>query len=83
MPKTAGAGVMLEASFPMFTTLMAISSERGTPSRSFGCWGRGAMAKTQGRCVGGKLWKIPNPECGSISLAHPRAIGHTYSEEDY
>ena len=36
-PKTAGAGVMLEASFPMLTRPMATSSERIAPSRFVGC----------------------------------------------
>ena len=36
-PKTAGAGVMPEASLPMFTRPMATSSERIVPSRLFGC----------------------------------------------
>ena len=49
-PKTAGAGVMLEASFPMFTRPMAISSERTTPSRLVGCLDLSVMAKTQASC---------------------------------
>ena len=36
-PKTVGAGVMLEASFPMFTRLMATSSERIAASRLVCC----------------------------------------------
>ena len=36
-PKTAGAGVMLDASFPMFTRPMATSSDRIAPSRFTGC----------------------------------------------
>ena len=36
-PKTAGAGVILDASFPMFTRSIATSSERITPLRLFGC----------------------------------------------
>ena len=44
-PKTAGAGVVLETSFPIFIRLMAISSERGMPSRFFGCWDWDAMVK--------------------------------------
>ena len=36
-PKIAGAGVMLEASFPMLTRPMAMSSEAITPWRFVGC----------------------------------------------
>ena len=36
-PKTAGTGVMLDASIPMLTRPMATSSERIAPSRLFGC----------------------------------------------
>ena len=47
-PKTAGAGVMLEASFPMFTRPMAISSERITPSLFFGSLDFLVMVETRG-----------------------------------
>ena len=47
-PKTAGAGVMLEASFPMFTRPMATSSERIALSRFFGCLDLSVMVGTQG-----------------------------------
>ena len=47
-PKTAGAGVMLDASFPMFTRLMATSSERIAPSRFIGCLDLSVMIETGG-----------------------------------
>ena len=47
-PKTAGAGVMLDASFPMFTRPMATSSERIALSRPFGCLDFSAMVERQG-----------------------------------
>ena len=47
-PKTAGAGVMLDASFPMFTRPMATSSERIAPSRFAGCLDLSAMVETEG-----------------------------------
>ena len=47
-PKTAGAGVMLEASFPIFTKPMATSSERTAASRLFCCLDLSVMVETQG-----------------------------------
>ena len=47
-PKTAGAGVMLEASLPMFTRQIATSSERIVSSRLFGCLNLFVMVETQG-----------------------------------
>ena len=47
-PKTAGAGVMLDASFPIFTRPMAISSKRIPPSRFVGCLGLLVMVGMQG-----------------------------------
>jgi hypothetical protein len=46
VPKAAGAGVMFEPSFPILTALMAISSERGTPSLFFRCRDWSAMVET-------------------------------------
>ena len=48
-PKTAGAGVMLDASFPMFTRPMATSSERMAPLRFVGCLDCSVMVGRQGR----------------------------------
>ena len=39
---------MFDASFPMFTRLMATSSERIAPSRLFGCSDFSAMVEMQG-----------------------------------
>ena len=62
-PKTAGAGVMLEASFPMFTKPMATSSERIAPSRLFGCLDFSVMVETQGSGFWAKVVrKIPNTD---------------------
>ena len=47
MPKTAGAGVMLDASFPMPTRPMATSSERIVRFRFFDF---SVMVETQGNC---------------------------------
>ena len=47
-PKTAGAGVMAEASVPIFTRRMAPSSERITPPRFVGCLDLSVMVETQG-----------------------------------
>ena len=47
-PKTAGAGVMLDASFAMFTRPMATSSKRIAPSRFVGCLDLSAMVETKG-----------------------------------
>ena len=47
-PKTAGAGVILDASFPMFTRLIATSSETIAPSRFVGCLDLSAMVETKG-----------------------------------
>ena len=47
IPKTAGAGVILEASFPIFTRPMATSSERMAPSRFVGCLDLSVMVETQ------------------------------------
>ena len=48
--KTAGAGVMLEASFPMFTRPMATSSERIPPLRFFGWLDLSVMVEKQDGC---------------------------------
>ena len=50
-PKTAGAGVMLEASFPMFTRPIATSSERIAASRLFCCLDLSVMVETRGRVL--------------------------------
>ena len=56
-PKTAGAGVMLEASFPMFTRPRATSNERIAPSCFFGCLDLSVMVETQGSCEVAVLYK--------------------------
>ena len=56
--KTAGAGVMLAASFPMLTRPMATSSDWIASSRHFGCLDLSAMVETQGDCEGALLGKI-------------------------
>ena len=48
-PKTAGAGVMLDASFPMFNRSMATSSEKIAPSRFDGCLDLSVMVEVKGR----------------------------------
>ena len=47
-PKTAGAGVMLDASFPVFNRPMATSSERIAPSRFVGCLDLSVIVEMQG-----------------------------------
>lgn len=48
-PKTARAGIVLDASFPMFARLIATSSNRIAPSRFVCCLDLSAMVETQGR----------------------------------
>ena len=47
-PKTAGTGVMVDASSPMLTRPLATSSERIEPSRIFCCLYLFVMVETQG-----------------------------------
>ena len=77
-PKTAGAGVMLEASFPMFTRPMATSSERIAPSRFFGCLDLSAMLECKVACCTKVVRKIPNADndersswCGTPGVVCP------------
>ena len=48
-PKTALAGVILEASFARFKASMRTFNAEMVPSRSLGCWGLGFMVETGGR----------------------------------
>ena len=63
-PKTAGAGVMFDASFPMFTRPIATSSERIAPSCVFDL---SVMDERQGGrarwlCRTKVVWRIPNTD---------------------
>jgi len=56
VPKTAGAGVMLVASFRMFMASMAVLSDEIVMSRRFCCWGVEDIVEAGCSCEGG-VWQ--------------------------
>ena len=73
-PKTAGAGVMLDASFPMFTRPIATSSERIAPLCFVGCFVFLVMVAASWRCWRRSCGRFRPPVRAGVPLGMTRWV---------